>query len=63
MQCKWFDENGKVVSCTEKNKILQENMAEIMQNIRDAYEDAVLMGVSSESFFNNIQNAIESLKV
>ncbi|MDA0617656.1 MAG: hypothetical protein O3A66_02930 [Proteobacteria bacterium] len=58
MQYNWIDENGSVISCIEKNKILNENMQEILQNIKDASEDAVLMGVLKENFVQNLQKII-----
>lgn len=41
---KWFDKDGKTVSCTEKVKVMQENMIELYQTAQDAFEDALLMG-------------------
>ena len=58
MECNWVDENGSIISCIEKNKILNENMEEIFQNIKDANDDAILMGVSKESFLQNLQKVI-----
>ena len=40
----WRGPNGEVIACTEKNKVLQENLVEIRQVCQDALEDAVLMG-------------------
>ncbi len=40
----WLDAEGKPVSCLEKIKILNQNLAEIRALARDALEDAVLMG-------------------
>lgn len=58
MEFVWTDGEGKKISCTEKNKMLYENMEEILQVLRNSYEDAVLMGVSSESFMSNTQKLI-----
>jgi hypothetical protein len=46
----WRTPEGKVVACVEKNKVLQENLAEIRQVCRDALEDAVLMGCDEHQF-------------
>ena len=45
---KWKDKNAKPVSCTEKIKILNENIIEINQLAEDAIEDAILMGVDPD---------------
>lgn len=41
----WPGADGRPVSCREKLKVLAENQAELTQVLRDAFEDAVLMGV------------------
>ena len=41
----WPGADGAAVSCREKLKVLAENHAELAQVMRDAFEDAVLMGV------------------
>lgn len=40
----WLDDQGQVVSCTEKIKVMQENMQELYQMAQDAFEDGLLMG-------------------
>jgi hypothetical protein len=40
----WLQPDGSPVSCIEKIKVLNENLAEIEQMAQDALEDAVLMG-------------------
>ncbi len=46
----WRSPEGKVIACVEKNKVLQENLAEIRQVCQDALEDAVLMGCDEQQF-------------
>jgi Mor family transcriptional regulator len=46
----WRTPEGKVIACVEKNKVLQENLAEIRQVCRDALEDAILMGCDEQQF-------------
>ena len=46
----WRSPEGKVIACVEKNKVLQETLAEIRQVCRDALEDAVLMGCDEQQF-------------
>ncbi len=41
---KWHDKHGQTVACTEKVKVMQENMCELHQIAQDAFEDALLMG-------------------
>ena len=40
----WRQADGAAVSCEEKLKVLDENLAEIRQMCQDAFEDALLMG-------------------
>ncbi|HJM60039.1 MAG TPA: hypothetical protein QF813_00940 [Alphaproteobacteria bacterium] len=40
----WHDEDGAPVACTEKIKVLNENIMEIREMCREALEDAALMG-------------------
>jgi hypothetical protein len=41
----WQDSSGKLIACTEKIKVLNENLDELRQVAQDALEDGVLMGV------------------
>ncbi len=43
----WPQADGTPVSCREKLKVLEENHVELAQVMRDAFEDAVLMGVDA----------------
>jgi hypothetical protein len=40
----WHTPEGEAVSCVEKIKVLNENLAELRALAQDALEDAVLMG-------------------
>ena len=40
----WHTSEGELVSCVEKIKVLNENLAELRALAQDALEDAVLMG-------------------
>ncbi len=42
----WLRDDGSVVSCTEKVKVMTENFDEIKQIAQDALEDGLLMEVS-----------------
>ena len=54
----WKDKDNKSVSCTEKIKILNENILEIKQLSDEAIEDAELMGVDSEQVIAVIIDAL-----
>ena len=44
----WRRDDGSPVSCHEKIKVMNENLAEIRQMAQDAFEDALLMGCGEE---------------
>jgi len=44
----WRSPTGEIISCVEKNKVMQENLVEIRQICQDALEDAVLMGCDEQ---------------
>ena len=46
----WRDPVGKVLSCREKIRVLNENLEEIRQLSQDALEDAILMGSDELQF-------------
>ncbi|NHN89262.1 hypothetical protein [Acetobacter conturbans] len=41
----WLQKDGTPVSCTEKLLVLRQNWDELQGVLRDAFEDAVLIGV------------------
>ncbi len=45
----WPQPNGTPLACREKLKMLAENHTELAQVMRDAFEDAVLMGVDEQA--------------
>jgi hypothetical protein len=44
----WRTPKGEPVSCVEKIKVLNENLAELRALAQDALEDAVLMGCDEQ---------------
>jgi len=44
----WHTPEGEKVSCVEKIKVLNENLAELRGLAQDALEDAVLMGCDED---------------
>lgn len=58
----WRTPKGDVIACVERNKVLQENLAEIRQVCQDALEDAVLMGCNEQQFRAVLAELIASLE-
>jgi hypothetical protein len=44
----WHTPEGEPVSCVEKIKVLNENLAELRELAQEALEDAVLMGADEK---------------
>jgi hypothetical protein len=44
----WRSPEGEVIACTEKLKVLRENLAELRALAQEALEDAVLMGCDEQ---------------
>ncbi len=44
----WHRSNGEIIACTEKIKVMRQNIEELQQSLQDAYEDALLMDVDSK---------------
>ena len=61
-QIVWRSPEGKVIACVEKNKVLQENLAEIRQVCRDALEDAILMGCDEQQFRKVLAELVAQLE-
>lgn len=59
---KWYDDDGQIVSCTEKVKVMSENMSELYQTAQDAFEDALLMGCSERQLRDYLLALIEGLE-
>ena len=58
---RWLQPDGAPVSCREKIKVLEENWQELAGVLRDAYEDAVLMGVDPKEMKRLLGELIEGL--
>lgn len=58
----WRSPTGEVITCVEKNKVLQENLVEIRQVCLDALEDAVLMGCDEKQVRAVLTELVDSLK-
>ena len=58
----WLQDNGQPVSCQEKLRVLEENWQEVQQIVTDAFDDAVLMGVSAQVMQEKLVDFILTLK-
>ena len=58
----WPSEDGSPLSCREKLKVLAENHVELAQMMRDAFEDAVLMGVDAEAMRGILAGMVKGLE-
>lgn len=58
----WRQPDGKPVSCVEKIKVLNENLAELRQMAQDALEDAILMGCDEAQVRDVLQRLIASIE-
>mgnify|MGYP001174125155 CR=1 FL=1 len=58
---KWLRDDGSVVSCTEKVKVMTENFDEIKQITQDALEDGLLMEVSEQQMREALHQLVDSL--
>ena len=59
---KWFSDDGSPVSCTEKIKVMNQNMAERYQAAQDAFEDALLMGCSEQQLRDYLQQLVAGVE-
>jgi len=57
----WPGADGSPLSCREKIKVLEENHREAAQLLRDAFEDAVLMGVDEAEMRRILADLIAAL--
>ena len=55
----WKGTNDANISCTEKIKILNENIIEINQITNDAIEDAILMGADPNQVIEIIMQSLK----
>ena len=57
----WRTPEGGVVACYEKNRVMQENLAEITLLCREALDDAVLMGCDEHQFREVVAELVSNL--
>ena len=59
---KWYDDDGQIVSCTEKVKVMTENMTELYQLAQDAFEGALLMGCGEAQLREYLQALVAGVE-
>ena len=59
---KWIDAEGEPVSCTEKIKVMQQNLQELHEMAQEALEDAVLMGCTEAQVKDYLRVLMDSLE-
>lgn len=57
----WYSPNGQKIACTEKIKVMQQNIDELMLLARDSFEDGVLMGIDPEQLRECFADLMKSL--
>ncbi len=55
------ESDGTPVSCVEKLKVLEENLAEIQEMCQEALEDAVLMGCDEDQARSVLRQLVAAL--
>ena len=59
---KWYADDGSIISCTEKVKVMSENMNELYSVAQDAFEDALLMGCGEAQLRDYLAKLMEGLE-
>ena len=59
---RWIEPDGTPISCREKLRVLTENRDEIASVLRDAFDDAVLMGVDPEMVRRDMRAVVDALR-
>ena len=62
METVWKRPDGSIVACTEKIKVLRENLEELRQIAQDAFEDALLMECEESQIREVFQEVITNLE-
>jgi len=57
----WLRDDGSIVSCTEKIKVMRENFEEIQQIAQDAFEDGLLLEVSEAQMRETLHQLVDQL--
>ena len=57
----WVRDDGSIVACTEKIKVMKENFIELNQTAQDALEDGLLMEVSEAQMREALHALVDEL--
>jgi hypothetical protein len=57
----WRRDDGSIVACTEKIKVMKENLVELKQVAQDALEDGLLMEVSEAQIREALHQLVDTL--
>ncbi|MDW5417897.1 hypothetical protein R6242_15120 [Iodobacter sp. CM08] len=57
----WLRDDASVVSCTEKVKVMNENLDELKQMAQDLLEDGLLMEVSEDQIKAVLHRLVDEL--
>lgn len=57
----WRRDDGSIVSCTEKVKVMNENLDELKQMAQDLFEDALLMEIAEGQIREVLHELIKRL--
>lgn len=57
----WLRDDGSVVSCTEKVKVMNENLDELKQMAQDLFEDGLLMEVAETQMREVLHRLVDQL--
>ncbi len=57
----WRRDDGTIVACTEKIKVMAENLNELKQVAQDALEDGLLMEVSEAQMRETLHLMVDAL--
>lgn len=59
----WIKPDGTPVSCTEKVKVLNENYEELRVMLKDALEDALILGCSEDQVRASFHELIDEINL
>jgi regulator of replication initiation timing len=57
----WHRDDGSIVSCTEKIKVMKDNLDELKQIAQDALEDGLLMEISEAQLRETLHALVDNL--
>ncbi len=57
----WRQADGQPVACREKLLVLDENAAELASVLRDAFDDALLIGVDEDDMRRRLHAMVDAL--